>query len=133
MCRYRCRYRSCICKLCSYIQWSYQTWGCVDIDTLDVNVFISSNWIKRKLLNLRMCRYCRYHCRIVNYVHKWVPEVYMKYCSWFRLIRTLKSIFKIFCSILYKVLIVGSSAPFHLGFGILRFRINIWHFITAFR
>ena len=28
---------------------------------------------------------------------------------------------------------MGSSAPFHLVYGILRFRINIWHFIKAFR
>ena len=32
-----------------------------------------------------------------------------------------------------KFLIVGSSAPSQLVFGILRFRINIWHFIKAFR
>ena len=36
-------------------------------------------------------------------------------------------------SILKKWFIVGSSAPSHVGFGIVRFRTNIWHFITALR
>ena len=36
-------------------------------------------------------------------------------------------------SVLKKLLTVGSSAPSHLVFGILRFRTNIWHFIKAFR
>ena len=36
-------------------------------------------------------------------------------------------------SMLKKLLIVGSSAPSHLVFGILRFKTNIWHFIKAFR
>ena len=36
-------------------------------------------------------------------------------------------------SILKKLFIVGSSAPSHLVFSILRFRTNIWHFIKAFR
>ena len=36
-------------------------------------------------------------------------------------------------SILKKLLIVGSSAPSNLVFGILRFRTNIWHFIKGFR
>ena len=35
-------------------------------------------------------------------------------------------------SMLNKLLIVGSSVPFHLVFGILIFRTNIWHFIKAF-
>ena len=41
----------------------------------------------------------------------------------------------IFCYqlILNKLLIVGSSAPFHLVFGVLRFRTNILHFMKAFR
>ena len=33
-------------------------------------------------------------------------------------------------TILKKLLIVGSSAPSHLVFGILRFRTNIWYFIN---
>ena len=42
---------------------------------------------------------------------------------------------KIFCAVLIDLewLIVGSSEPSHLVFGILRFRTNIWHFIKAFR
>ena len=34
--------------------------------------------------------------------------------------------------LLYKLLILGSLAPSHPGFGILRFRSNIWHLIQAF-
>ena len=36
-------------------------------------------------------------------------------------------------SILKKLLIVGSSVPSNLVLGILRYRTNSWHFITAFR
>ena len=60
-------------------------------------------------------------------------SVDMKYCGWIRSICTLKSIFNKFCyHFFYKFLIVGSSAPPYLLFGILRFRTNIWHFIQAF-
>ena len=44
----------------------------------------------------------------------------------------LHLLISIVLSILKKWLIVGSSAPSHLDFGILRFRTNIWNFI-AFR
>ena len=37
----------------------------------------------------------------------------------------------IYLSILLRI--VGSSAPSHLAFGILRFQINIWQVIQAFR
>ena len=58
-------------------------------------------------------------------------SVDMTYCGWLRSICILKSI-NCMLSILKKLLIVGSSAPSHLVFGILRFRKNIWHFIKTF-
>ena len=56
----------------------------------------------------------------------------MKCCGWLRRSALLRAYSKISVSILLKFLIVVYSAPFHLSFGILSFRINIRHFIKAF-
>ena len=56
----------------------------------------------------------------------WFNYIDRNYCmiliSWYFLL-----------SMLYKLFIVGSSAPYHLSFGILRSRINIWQFVKVFR
>ena len=68
------------------------------------------------------------------------PRSISVYFGWYEILRFASDglyfkehIQNILLSILKKLLIVGSSAPPHLVFGILRFRTNIWHFITAFR
>ena len=61
-------------------------------------------------------------------------SVDMKYCGLASVDLHFKEhIQNLLLSIVMKFLIVGSSAPFHLVFGILIFKTNICHFIKVFR